>query len=303
MKKNEKLGIREKTRDNESAYRMQFSHCKMKKIFVLVVSFFIFVSQVSAEELRVISLYPGHSDNIFAMGGDKILVALSENDDADLLPNLPRLSPRDTAEKFLALKPDIVVTRSFAMRLNPNLYKILEQAGVKIVNLDPPLWNDFENYLKKLAAELNLNSELAIEKLHALTKKSQTKNIKIFIEATSKEIHTCAPDSWAVNLISLAGGINAASQAKPLRSGSSIAVFGVERVLKSFESKNLDIYIIQTGAMNHATIKDFYAREWTSILKNSVKVYEVPEKYLSRPSLLGLEKGLEMLRKIILESE
>ena len=128
-------------------------------------------------------------------------------------------------------------------------------------------------------------------------------NIKILMEATSKEIHTCAPDSWAVNLISLAGGINTASDAKPVRAGSSIAAFGIERVLKSFENKNLDVYIIQTGAMNHALIKDFYAREWTSGLKNSVKVYEVPEKFLSRPSILGLEKGLEILKKIIKESE
>ena len=56
--------------------------------------------------------------------------------------------------------------------------------------------------------------------------------------------------------------------------------------------------------MNHATLKDFYSREWTKILiENGVKVYEVPEKYLSRPSLLGLEKGLEILRKIFLSGD
>ena len=252
-----------------------------------------------AENLRVISLYPGHSDNIFAMGGEKILAALSENDDEDLLPDLPRLSLRDTAEKFLALRPDVVVTRSFAMRLNPNLYEILERAGVKIINLDPPSWNEFENYLKVLADSLGLDSEKAIEKLKAIVPASSLLTPNCFIEATSKEIHTCAPDSWAANLIKLAGGINIASEAKPLRAGSSIAAWGVERVLKSCENKNLDIYIIQTGAMNHASLKDFYAREWTEVLKNSgVKVYEVPEKYLSRPSLLGLEKGQEILRKI-----
>ena len=68
-------------------------------------------------------------------------------------------------------------------------------------------------------------------------------------------------------------------------------------MLKSHENKNLDVYIIQTGAMNHATVKDFYERDWTAALKG-VKVYEIPEKYLSRPSILGLEKGLEILRKI-----
>ena len=278
----------------------------MKKNFLMIFMMILFfVSPVYSEELRVISLYPGHSDNIFAMGGEKILIALSENDDADLLPNLPRLSLRDSAEKFLALNPDIVVTRSFAMRLNPNLYEVLERAGVKIINLDPPSWNDFENYLKVLANSLSLDSKNAIKKLDAIKNStashlSSTTN-NIFIEATSKEIHTCAPDSWAANLISLACGINTAAEAKPLRSGSSIAAWGVERVLKSCENKKLDIYIIQTGAMNHATLKDFYDREWTKILsEKGVKVYEVPEKYLSRPSLIGLEKGLEILRKIII---
>ena len=278
----------------------------MKKIFVSIAIFFILITPVNAEDLRVISLYPGHSDNIFAMEGSKILIALSENDDENLLPDLPRLSLRDSAEKFLALKPDIVVTRSFAMRLNPNLYEILERAGVKILNLDPPSWNDFENYLKVLADSLGLDSEKAIAKLNAIKTTSHASLLTphCFIEATSKEIHTCAPDSWAANLIKLAGGINIAAEAKPLRAGSSIAAWGVERVLKSCENKNLDFYIIQTGAMNQTNLKNFYFREWTEALKiNGVKVYEVPEKYLSRPSLLGLEKGLEILRKIFENSE
>ena len=275
----------------------------MKKKFLVIAFIFLFVSVANAEALRVISLYPGHSDNIFALGGENLLIALSENDDEDLLPGLPRLSLRDNAEKFLALKPDVVVTRSFAERLNPNLYEVLERAGVKIINLDPPSWSEFENYLRTLAEALGLDAEAAITKLGSLRNSlpnSYFLTPTCFIEATSKEIHTCAPDSWAANLISLAGGQNTAAEAKPLRAGSSIAAWGVERVLKSLENKRLDVYIIQTGAMNRATIKDFYNREWTKILiERGVKVYEVPEKYLSRPSLLGLERGIEILRKIL----
>ena len=271
----------------------------VKGLIFLFIIFLCFPAY--GRELRVISLYPGHSDNIFAMGGEKILIALSENDDNDLLPDLPRISLKAGAEKFLALKPDVVVTRSFAERLNPNLYEVLERTGVKIISLDPPKWNAFENYLETLGKALGLDYEAAIKKLHVLTHSLLIPNpspLTVFIEATSKEIHTCAPDSWAANLIALAGGINAAKDAKPLRSGSSIAAWGVERVLKSLENKNLDVYIIQTGAMNRSTLEDFYKREWSGALKN-VKIYEVPEKYLSRPSLLGMEKGLKELRKIL----
>lgn len=272
----------------------------VKGLIFLFIIFLCFPAY--GRELRVISLYPGHSDNIFAMGGEKILIALSENDDNDLLPDLPRISLKAGAEKFLALKPDVVVTRSFAERLNPNLYEVLERAGVKIISLDPPKWSEFENYLETLGKALGLNYEAAIKKLHEImiTPPQEKKLAKpfVFIEATSKEIHTCAPDSWAANLIALAGGINAAQDAQPLHSGSSIAAWGVERVLKSLENKNLDVYIIQTGAMNRSTLEDFYKREWSEALKN-VKIYEVPEKYLSRPSLLGMEKGLKELRKIL----
>ena len=274
-------------------------------IFLLLLSCSYAEGRTSSSDLRVISLYPGHSDNIAALGGQNILIALSENDDADLLPMLPRLSMRDGAEKFLALKPGIVVTRSFAQRINPNLYEVLERAGVKIISIDPPKWDNFENYLMTLAEALGLDAQPALKKLHDI-KNSVAPSLKkkpyCFIEATSKEIHTCAPGSWAANLISLAGGINAAAEAKPLRNGSAVASWGAERVLKSHENKNLDIYIIQTGAMNNATVKDFYSREWTAALKG-VKVYEVPERFLSRPSLTGLEKGLNILKKIITEEK
>ncbi|MBQ7193213.1 MAG: hypothetical protein IJR98_02440, partial [Synergistaceae bacterium] len=71
--------------------------------------------------------------------------------------------------------------------------------------------------------------------------------------------------------------------------------YGIERILMNAES--LDVYIIQTGAMNSATLKDFREREWSSALKN-VKAVEIPERYISRPSLLGLEEGGRELVRI-----
>ncbi|MBQ9419084.1 MAG: hypothetical protein IJU31_01770, partial [Synergistaceae bacterium] len=126
-------------------------------VLALMMLLLMMAAPGGAEVLRVVSLYPGHSDNIVAMGGEKILVALSENDDEDLLPDLPRVSLRAGAEKILALSPDIVVTRSFAERLNPNLYEVLERAGVKVISLDPPKWNDFADYLEALGKALDLN--------------------------------------------------------------------------------------------------------------------------------------------------
>ena len=254
-------------------------------------------SSANAQALKVISLYPGHSDNICALGGSDLLIALSDNDDADLLPNLPRIPLRAGAERLLALKPDIVITRSFAVRLNHNMYSVLERSGVKVIIIDPPEWEDFTEYLKTLASALGLSPDEAVKKLNDITAKITArvparKAPRVFLEATGRELHTCSPDSWAAKLIALAGGENIASDAKPLRPGSAIASFGAERLLKSAQS--LDVYIIQSGAMNSSHAKDFHSRAWSSAFTHT-KVIEIPEKYISRPSLPGLEKGAEIL--------
>ena len=275
----------------------------MARFIGIIFMLMIMICPLNAETLRVISLYPGHSDNISAMGGN--LVAVSENDDVDFLPELPRVPLRSGAERILALRPDIVVTRPFAERINPNMYDILRRSGVKVISIDPPKWDDFPEYLITLAESLNLNPIDGISRLNSLlaeieSPSSELHRPRVFLEATSRELHTCAPDSWAARLIALAGGVNIAVDAVPLREGSTIAPYGVERLLKNAAS--LDVYIIQTGAMNTSTAETFRAREWAGALKH-VRVYEIPEKYISRPSLLGLEKGLKYLQQIFRTEE
>ncbi|MBR0150762.1 MAG: ABC transporter substrate-binding protein [Synergistaceae bacterium] len=276
----------------------------MARIVGMILAVMMMICPSWGETLRVISLYPGHSDNIYAMGGSEILVALSENDDDDLLPGLPRISLRSGAERILALRPDVVITRPFAERINPNMYDVLRRSGVNVISLDPPEWDSFPEYLHTLANALNLNPDEAISRLDSIrgeiSREAMNANHpRVFLEATSRELHTCPPGSWAARLIELAGGVNIAGDAVPLRPGSAIAPYGVERVLRNAAS--LDVYIIQNGAMNTATLKDFHAREWSGALRH-VKVYEIPERYMSRPSLLGLEKGGRELLRIFKEA-
>ena len=128
-------------------------------------------------------------------------------------------------------------------------------------------------------------------------KQSKGKKPGVFIEATAKELHTCSPDSWAAKLVELAGGKNAAPDAAPLRAGSAIAPWGLERIMKSASQGAIDVYIVQQGAMNASTPADVKARPWFSALKKT-KLAAVPEGELSRPSLLGLEAGGKRLVKI-----
>ena len=271
------------------------------KTFLLLVIFFLLCSE-SRAGLRVISLYPAHTENITALDGESLLVAVSESDSPELLPSLPRVSPRSGAEAFLALSPDIVITRTLTRNLNSSTYDTLERAGVRVLTIDPPEWADFPAYLTSLAQALNLNPERALQKFTGITQSiadrvpSDRPSPRVFLEATSRELRTCAPESWAANVIALAGGENIARNAQPLRPGSALASWGTERVLQAADS--IDVYIIQTGVMNSASVSDFRARAWSRALAHA-KVCEVPEKFISRPSLLGLEAGANMLMKIL----
>lgn len=279
---------------------------RVRRVTGLTVLFFIFMSavlpSVSAAASRVVSLYTAHTENIVALGAGGLLAGVSRHDSPELLPKLPRIPPNAGAEVILALRPDLVLTRSFSVSQNPHMYKVLRDAGVRVAVLDPPAWDDFPDYLGRLARLLGVDSSEAAGKFKKISKniadaaKARSKGKKaplVFVESTSPALRTCAPDSWAANLIRLAGGRNAAQGAASTSKGSAVAAWGLERLLRTAES-GLDVYIVQHGAMNAATLEDVKRRPWASALKNT-KIAEIPEAYLSRASLTGLEKGGKML--------
>ena len=277
------------------------------KNFILIAAVMLLslcsVHAEAASFSRIVSLYPGHTDNIIALGGASRLAAISENEEDSTLPKLPRLPLKTGAEAVMALKPDLVLVRDLVSKQNPNLSKVLERAGIKVIVLNTPSWDEFDSYLRTLSAFIGVNPDEASAKLSkqrkllamSAAKHKSKKRPSVLVEATSKELHTCAPDSWAARLIELCGGINAASGAKPLRKGSAIAPWGLERTLKN--AGKLDIYLVQNGPMNTATISEVSKRPWYPAIKN-VKTAVIPEYYLSRPSLSSLEKGGRELIKI-----
>ena len=272
-------------------------------LFALVLLFLTNSASAEAYE-RIVSLYPGHTDNIVALGAGGKLVGISENDNDGLLPDLPRFSMKAGPEALLALRPDLVLTRGLADSQNPELRKILTRAGVRVEVIEPPKWDEFESYLRKIAELAGASPKGAVAELNKIRaeirasaeKSSRGRNPLVFVEATSRELHTCVPESWAARLVELAGGVNAAASARPLRAGSAIAPWGLERLLRTINS-GLDIYLVQNGAMNAADERALAARSWSGALA-VVRVAFVPEYLLSRPSLSGLKDGGAMLIKI-----
>lgn len=275
-----------------------------KKTLTIFLMAFVWAAPATAYE-RIVSLYSGHTDNIIALGGEGRLIALSKNDEPSRLTDLPRFALNVGAEALLALKPDLVLTRTLVEKQNPELRGVLERAGVPVMRVDPPSWDSFTAYLRALAPLIGVDPQAAEAQFAqacdeirqaAAARRGGRPAPSVFVEATAKELHTCSPDSWAAHLIELAGGANAAAEAEPIRRGSAVAPWGVERVMKLLAG-GLDVYLVQHGAMNRASLDEVKARPWAAALA-SVKLAQIPEYWLSRPSLLGLKAGGAELMRI-----
>ena len=282
----------------------------MKRIVRLLLSLVFCILPLCAAPasatLRVISLYPGHTDNIAALGAAESIVAISHNDDLESLQDRPRLPANVTPEALLAHRPDVVVMRTLNERANPHLAAVLTKAGVAVHVLEPPSWEGFETYLAELAEILGIAPDEGFARLERIRQGAEQAGIagrgnvtapRVFLEATGKEIHTCSPGSWAARVIALCGGVNAAADARPIRPGSPLAPWGVERAVM-LADQGLDIYLVQQGAMNASTKPDVLARPWFAAFGN-VRLAFIEERCLSRPSLAGLERGTALLLAIL----
>lgn len=253
---------------------------------------------------RIVSLYAGHTDNIVALGAAAKLAGVSKSDKSEAVAKLPHLAMNAGAEEILALRPDLVLTRGLADRENPNLRITLERAGVKVLVIDPPEWDEFKDYIKTIAPLIGGDPDKAAAKFENMKKDiaakaagyRKKKPANVFVEATSRELTTCTGGSWAAHMIELAGGSVISKEAKSAIKGSAIAPWGLEKILAS--SSKIDVYIVQQGPMNAADGKSVKKRGWFAALKNA-KLAFMPESLLSRPSLLGLERGGAMLIKIL----
>lgn len=298
--------------------------CKRAKLTLLgiLISFFLVSSayagisvtddsgrdvKLAGPAERVISLYVGHSENIKALGAGDKLVAVSRADDPGLFPGLPLFSPRVDPEAILSLDPDLVLVRPMFERGHEDFVDTLERSGISVFSLNPPSWDGMETYLNKLGVLLGVADAEKIwtERLSDMKKVKEESDrrrgdsppVRVFLESVGKGVKTCSPDSWAARLMEYAGGVNIAENAVPVRKGSSIAPFGEEALLKEVSAGGLDVYLVQVGAMNRATMEDIMKRPWIEGL-GKARISLVEEDLVSRPSLYRMVDGAKTLLDI-----
>jgi iron complex transport system substrate-binding protein len=256
---------------------------------------------------RIISLYSAHTENLIALGLEAEIIGVSPVESDPAVRNKPVFDYRADPEKVLAAQPDIVIIRPFIKQSYPDFVKILEQANVKVVCLYPEKFEEFDSYIKKLAI-LTGREQQAAERLAAFhgklkevadrTAKAPSKK-RVYFESTATEYRTITPESMPGIVLKLAGGINVAEDAQALKTASSIAAYGSERLL--MKADEIDIFLAQRGPMNPGITQDSIKQRPGFDKIKAVRqgqVYIVDEKLVSSPTF-RLAEGVEQLAKVI----
>lgn len=256
---------------------------------------------------RIISLYSAHTENLFSLGLDDEIIGVGKS---DAFPPRVRTKEifdyRSDPEKVITANPDLVLIRPFINRGNPDFVEALQKANITVVSLYPEKFTDFPNYIEKLALLTGKEEEAKallaefnndLEEIQNKTAKIEPK-VKVYFESTENEYRTITEDSMAARAISLAGGINIAKDAKPLREGTSIASYGAEKILEKAEE--IDVFVSQRGAMNSGGDEDSISnRPGFHAIKavREGRIYTINEKFVSSPTF-RFAKGVQELARM-----
>jgi iron complex transport system substrate-binding protein len=240
---------------------------------------------------RIISLYSAHTENLFALGaGEKLIGGHSTCDYPEAAKALPVFEYTGDPEYVIAASPDLILIRPFIRRHNPAYIEALEKAGIPVVSLYPETFDDFDDYIRRLALLAGVDGEEELRNFHSELQsvRDAAASIKnrqyVFFETTGRETRTAAPGSLPALAIEISGGLNIAEDAKPVNPLSSIASYGTEKLLSRAES--IDAYIVQMGAMNPArSLEALRKRAGFSALKavQDGNVLFIDERVISSP--------------------
>lgn len=256
---------------------------------------------------RIISLYSAHTENLCSLGAADQIIGISTSDDyPSSILDRKRFSYREDPEKFIGAHPDLVLVRPMIERSYPQFIKKLENAGIKVVSLQPGSVAELFDYWKTLGILTNRGgqAEEMIVSFQAGLKRIQDTLLtipansrpKVYFESIHKKMKTFSPTSIAMYVLDQAGGINIATDAIQVRK-TNIADYGKERILK--HALEIDIFLAQNGRMNPVTHQSILDEPGFNAIKavRENRVYLIEESLVSRPTYRILE-GVEILNGI-----
>ncbi len=260
---------------------------------------------------RIISLYAAHTENLFALGagGQVIGVSRSASHPPAALAK-PAFSHRDGVERFIAARPDLVLIRPMIFRGYRPWVVSLKRAGIAVISLQPAGAGELFRYWRRLgliagrpdAAEAMVGRfKAGLARLRGrIASVPLRRRPQVYFESIHRQMKTFAPGAMAIFVLSAAGGINAAPDARPVRA-SHIAAYGKERILA--RGKAIEVYLAQVGRMNRVNKARIMAEPGFGAIKavRRGRVHLVPEELVSRPTL-RLLKGAALIQSLLYPS-
>ena len=246
---------------------------------------------------RIISLYGAHTRNLLDLGLSREILAVGRSDHQ---LKRPHLSTRDDPERFLALRPDLVLIRPMISRSHPRLIRRLRAAGVSVVSLQPAsvdrlfwYWETLGKLVGRQQAAREMISRFGRELARvrrAVARIPEQRRQHVYFESIHRRMKTFAPDSMAIFVLESAGGINVAADAPRIRN-TNIAAYGKERILA--HADEIDVLLAQKGRMNPVTIGEIKNEPGFQVIRavRRNRIFLVDEKLVSRPTL-GLIQGM-----------
>lgn len=264
--------------------------------------------QVPTPFRRIISLYPAHTENLYALGLQDALIGVSPGETQPPAASAkPVYSYRDDPERFLAARPDLVLIRPMVYRGHRALVDRLKQAGITVVSLQPNSVPEMYDYWRRLgllaggpdrAEALIAGFQKGLAAIQARwASVAPERRPRVYFEAIHAKMKTFAPDSMAAFALAAAGGINLAADAQAVRN-TNIAEYGQERILS--KSAEIDVYLAQVGTMNKVSLEQIKNESGFQAIKavQEGRVHLIDEELVSRPTPRLLE-GIEAIHALL----
>ena len=257
---------------------------------------------------RIIVLYSAHTENLYSLGvGDKIIGVNRTSIYPPDAATKPVYSYRSDPEKVIAAEPDCMLIRPFINRKSPDFVSAVEKAGITVISLYPESFDVFDEYINRLGMMTGTEDVAAEQleqfyaKIDAISKVTAPIEPKMhaYFESTETNYRTVTTDSMAARAIEFAGGINIATNVEPITERSSIASYGVEKILSNAEK--IDVYISQRGAMNAGgSVHSISIREGFNNIKavRNGNILVINQKLVSSPTFRYYKGVREIARAL-----
>ena len=243
---------------------------------------------------RIISLYPAHTENLVELGATDAIIGVSRGENPGAVAGKETFSDSDSAEKYLAAQPDLVLVRPMISRAHPALLDRLRKSGITVVSLQPTdvegmfaYWRTLGELTGRTAAAESMRQRFlaAVAEIESKIPESDPgRRPGVYVESIHAKMKTFSPTSMTIYAVESAGGRNIATDAHP-RNQSNIAEYGKERILS--RATEIDIFLSQTGRMNPIDIPTLKNEPGFQLIKafKENRVYLIDETLVSRPTM------------------